>query len=94
VLPDLVPRQDRALFLVSHATVPAVDIGTAPYAPDHGSSQSAGEPYREGSSLYVRDRGLAHRAGAVQAITGVVRGVMIEIRYAPLTGKFLTAFPR
>lgn len=31
---------------------------------------------------------------AVQAITGQVRGVKIEVRYEPLTGTVLTVFPR
>ncbi|WP_203671742.1 RHS repeat-associated core domain-containing protein [Catellatospora methionotrophica] len=51
--------------------------------------------WKTGSAKYA-DKTLKTRAGdpAVQVILGQIRGVDIEVRFVPLTGKLLTAFPR
>ncbi|CNE28938.1 Cell wall-associated polypeptide CWBP200 [Mycobacterium tuberculosis] len=63
-----------------------VEVATSP-----GSTRV----WKTGSARHA-ERTLRTRRGdpAVQAITGVVRGVTIEVRYEPLTGRVLTAFPR
>ena len=62
---------------------------------DVATSPESTRVWKTGSAKYA-ERTLRTRKGdpAVQAITGVVRGVTIEVRYQPLTGKVLTAFPR
>ncbi|KAB7846880.1 EndoU domain-containing protein [Streptomyces mobaraensis] len=51
--------------------------------------------WKTGSPKYA-ERTLRTKAGdpAVQAVTGVVRGVTIEVRYEPLTDRIYTAFPK
>ncbi|WP_234581611.1 polymorphic toxin-type HINT domain-containing protein [Micromonospora sp. MH99] len=51
--------------------------------------------WKTGSAHYA-EKTLRTRKGdpAVQEIIGEVRGVVIEVRFEPLTGKVLTAFPR
>ncbi|MFD9487015.1 RHS repeat-associated core domain-containing protein [Streptomyces sp. NPDC059991] len=62
---------------------------------DVATSPHSTAVWKTGSPQYA-EKTLKTRKGdpAVQAITGVVRGVTIEVRYEPLTGRVLTAFPK
>nr|WP_260867331.1 polymorphic toxin-type HINT domain-containing protein [Streptomyces sp. SAJ15] len=59
------------------------------------TSPNSTRVWKTGSANYA-ERTLRTKKGdpAVQAITGEVRGVNIEVRYEPLTGRVLTAFPK
>ncbi|MET7810207.1 EndoU domain-containing protein [Streptomyces sp. NPDC005395] len=62
---------------------------------DVATSPNSTRVWKTGSANYA-EKTLRTRKGdpAVQAITGEVRGVTIEVRYEPLTGRVLTAFPK
>ncbi|MGW3124663.1 RHS repeat-associated core domain-containing protein, partial [Streptomyces sp. NPDC001107] len=62
---------------------------------DVATNPNSTRVWKTGSANYA-ERTLRTRKGdpAVQAITGEVRGVSIEVRYEPLTGRVLTAFPK
>jgi RHS repeat-associated protein len=61
---------------------------------DVATSPASTTTWKTGSAKFA-ERSLRTRKGepAVQAITGTVRGIDIEVRYVPLTGRVLTAFP-
>ncbi|WP_161482850.1 EndoU domain-containing protein [Herbidospora solisilvae] len=62
---------------------------------DVATSPKSSRVWKTGSPNYAdKTHKTCKGEPAVQAITGEVRGVTIEVRYQPLDDKILTAFPK